>query len=71
MGKLLSGIASVVMGLVLSVAIVGCTGSSPTPTKDKMGGDKMMSSDKMGGDKMSTDKMGGEKMGGEKMKDNK
>lgn len=69
MGKLLSGIAAVVMGLVLSVAIVGCTGTTATPTKDKMG--EKMGSDKMGGDKMSTDKMGGDKMKEDKMKDNK
>jgi len=70
MGKLLSGIAAVVMGLGLSLAITGCTGSTPTPAKDKMAGEKM-STDKMGGDKMNTDKMGGDKMKDDKMKDSK
>jgi pentapeptide MXKDX repeat protein len=70
MSKLVSGIATLVVGLGVSLALVGCSGSSATPTKDKMAGEKM-GSDKMGGDKMSTDKMGGDKMGGDKMKDNK
>jgi pentapeptide MXKDX repeat protein len=65
MGKLLSGITAVVVGLGLSLAIVGCTGSTSTPAKDKM------SSDKMGGDKMKDDKMKDDKMSGDKMKDDK
>ncbi len=63
MGKIWQLMVAAVLGLGLSMAIVGC-GSSTAPTKDKMGGDKMMS-----GDKMKDDKMGGDKMKGDKMKD--
>jgi pentapeptide MXKDX repeat protein len=73
--KFLSVIAAVIVGLGVSLALVGCSGSSATPTKDKMGGEKMstdkMSTDKMGADKMSTEKMGGDKMKDDKIKDNK
>jgi pentapeptide MXKDX repeat protein len=69
MGKIFSVIAAVVVALGVSLAVIGCGGSTGAP-KDKMGGDKMggdkMSGDKMGGDKMGGDKMGGDKMGGDK-----
>jgi pentapeptide MXKDX repeat protein len=63
-------VAAGVVGLGVSLAVVGC--SSPTnASKDKMSGDKM-GGDKMGakmdGDKMAADKMGGDKMGDKKDK---
>jgi pentapeptide MXKDX repeat protein len=67
MAKIWKMIVAAVLGLGLSLAVVGC-GSSTAPTKDKMGGDKMKE-DKMGHDKMGADKMKEDKMGGDKMKD--
>jgi pentapeptide MXKDX repeat protein len=68
MGKVWKVIAAVIVGLGLSVAIVGC-GSSAGPTKDKMPGGQMkdnkMPDGKMGSDKMGNDKMGGDKMDGD------
>jgi hypothetical protein len=51
-------IAAGVVGLGVSLAVVGCGSPTNAPNKsnDKMGG--MMDGDKMG-DKMSNDKMGG------------
>jgi pentapeptide MXKDX repeat protein len=67
-------IAAAVVGLGLSLAIVGCT-SSTTESKDKMGVEKMggdkMKDDKMKDDTMKDDKMGGDKMKDDKMKDDK
>ena len=60
MRKIWQAIPVAVVGLGLSLAVVGC-GSETNAPKDKMGGGKM-SGDKMGGDKMSGDKMGGDKM---------
>jgi pentapeptide MXKDX repeat protein len=70
MRTILSVIATGVVGLGVSVALVGC-GAPPNTAKDKMSGDKMgskMEGDRMGGDKMG-DKMG-EKMS-EKMSEKK
>jgi hypothetical protein len=74
MRTIFSLIAAGVVGLGVSLAVVGC-GSSANSANDKMVGDKMgadndkMSSDKMGG-KMAGDKMSGDKMG-DKMDDTK
>jgi hypothetical protein len=67
MGKITAVIAAVLVGLGLSLAVVGC--GSPTGTKDKMG-DKMKD-DKMKDDKMKDDKMKDDKMKDDKMKDDK
>jgi pentapeptide MXKDX repeat protein len=63
MRTLFSWVAAVVVGLGVSLAVVGC-GSPTASPKDKMAGDKM-------GGKMEGDKMGGDKMGGDKMGDKK
>lgn len=70
MRKLGLAFATLMVGLGLGAAVVGCGTSNATPkdkmmTSDKMSGDKMHS-DKMATDKMSTDKMGTDKMAGEK-----
>jgi pentapeptide MXKDX repeat protein len=52
-------VAAGVVGLGVSLAVVGC-GSPANPAKDKMSGDKM-GAGKMSGDEMSGDKMGGKK----------
>jgi hypothetical protein len=62
MRTVFSLIAAGVVGLGVSLAVVGCGSPTATP-KDKMGG-------KMEGDKMGGDKMGG-KMEGDKMGDKK
>jgi pentapeptide MXKDX repeat protein len=74
MRKIWQVLVVAVVGLGLSLAVVGCGSSTPGNDKmqgDKMGGDKMgggkMGGDKMGGDKMAGDKMAGDKMGGDKM----
>jgi len=62
MGKITAVIAAVLVGLGLSLAVVGC--GAPTASKDKM-------SDKMKDDKMKDDKMKDDKMKDDKMKDDK
>jgi hypothetical protein len=64
MRTIFSLIAAGVVGLGVSLAVIGC-GSPTNPAIDKMGGDKM-GADKMSGDKMA-DKMG-DKMGDKKDK---
>jgi hypothetical protein len=72
MTKLRAGIVAIVVGLGLSLAIVGCSSSSANSSDkmndDKMGskmsGDNRMNADKMSEGKMNADKMG-DKMSGE------
>jgi len=68
MSKLRAGIVAIIVGLGLSLAVVGCSSSSGN-SSDKMGskmsGDNKMSADKMSSEgKMSPGKMG-DKMSGE------
>ncbi len=58
-------VAAGVVGLGVSLAVVGC-GSPANPARDKMSGDKM-GAGKMSGDEMS-DRMSGDKMGDKKGK---
>jgi hypothetical protein len=76
MRKLRTAIVAVVVGLGLSVAVVGCSNSSGNPgdkmKADKMGstmsGDNKMTADKMeGSGKMSPGKMGDTMSGENKM----
>jgi hypothetical protein len=73
MSKLRAGIVAIVVGLGLSLAVVGCSSSSGNSSDkmnaakmgSKMSGDNKMNADKMSGEgKMSPGKMG-DKMSGE------